>query len=82
MTTGTLKVVFTASRTFIRRVRKRQWREAGGAAAGGTAGQETSCKGEQQTLRPSSMPGPRKDVALVRFALSKLDLNTYSMPSL
>lgn len=28
------------------------------------------------------MPGPRKDVALVRFALSKLDLKTNSTPSL
>ena len=33
------------------------------------------------TFSPASIPGPRKDAALVRFALSKLDLKTYSMPS-
>ena len=32
------------------------------------------------TLRPSSTPGPRNDLALVRFALSKLDLNTSGTP--
>mmetsp|Transcript_6007 Transcript_6007/g.8118 ORF Transcript_6007/g.8118 Transcript_6007/m.8118 type:complete len:200 (-) Transcript_6007:2-601(-) len=33
-------------------------------------------------LRPSSIPGPRKDLMLVRFALSKLDLKMYLMPIL
>ena len=31
--------------------------------------------------RPSSRPGPRNDDTLVRFALSKLHLNTSRMPS-
>mmetsp|Transcript_7298 Transcript_7298/g.11469 ORF Transcript_7298/g.11469 Transcript_7298/m.11469 type:complete len:232 (-) Transcript_7298:104-799(-) len=31
-------------------------------------------------LRPASMPGPRKDLALVRLALSKLDLKISLMP--
>ena len=35
-----------------------------------------------QTFRPSSIPGPRKDSTLVRFALSKLDLKTNFTPQL
>lgn len=34
------------------------------------------------TLSPSSTPGPRKDFALVRFALSKLALKTSFTPTL
>lgn len=33
-------------------------------------------------LRPSSIPGPRKEAALVRFALSNDDLKTSLMPRL
>ena len=32
-------------------------------------------------LRPSSMPGPRKEVSAVRLALSKDDLKTSLTPS-
>ena len=34
------------------------------------------------TFNPSSIPGPRNEATLVRLALSKLDLNTYSIPRL
>lgn len=35
-----------------------------------------------ETFKPSTMPGPRKDFADVRLALSKLDLKTSGKPNL
>ena len=39
-------------------------------------------KEKKDTLRPSAMPGPRKDLEEVRLALSKLDLKTSGNPTL
>ena len=88
VTMGTPYVAFTLASTL--------WQSSGGGwASGWVSGWVGGVQGEwvQQLAlgggrrgaphrRPSSMPGPRNDAALVRLALSKEDLNTSLMPRL
>lgn len=70
VTTGRSYAAFTFSRIWYSKVERLDTEE--------TKGLILFC----QTFRPCSRPGPRKDFDDVRFALSKLDLNTRGTPSL
>lgn len=82
---GTSKVVLTACRTCEKR---RSERKSGVSTCETFVANRTLRLGvrseliAEHTLSPSSIPGPRKDLALVRFALSKLDLKMSLMPQL